>query len=341
MKLALRLAVSLLLITALFLFVVDWREVLGVLSGLTPGWLALAGLLITLDRALMTYKWALLLGVHGYSLSLLRGMTIYCASMVWGTVLPATVGADIVRATLVTRAGCRGVDAIASIVVERIIGFVAALLMGLISLAALRVLGVLDADYDRLWYAGAAGLALSLGLIFVSMSASMAERVMKLMPAAVRRLRIMERLEQLGGAYRSLGANRGVMTRFSVLTLLEQTFNIAIIWALARGLGVEVDALVMLGVVPLSILISRLPISFDGLGVFEAIFTGLLALAGVPPAAAVAIALAGRILHLLCFLPWWFVQVLRSGRMRPPPPAAPAQAAGGIAASTAPTSPRV
>jgi uncharacterized membrane protein YbhN (UPF0104 family) len=87
---------------------------------------------------------------------------------------------------------------------------------------------------------------------------------------------------------------------------------------LALGLGVDVNLLLLLGVLPISTLISRLPISFDGLGVFEAVFVGLLVLAGIGADAALAIAISGRIIQLFAFLPWWVVYVARSGAVRPP-----------------------
>jgi uncharacterized membrane protein YbhN (UPF0104 family) len=102
--------------------------------------------------------------------------------------------------------------------------------------------------------------------------------------------------------------------------VLEQVFSVIFPWTLAKGLGVDVDLLLLLGVLPISTLISRLPISFDGLGVFEAVFVGLLVLAGIGAEAALAIAISGRIIQLFAFLPWWFVHVARSGAVRPPTP---------------------
>jgi uncharacterized membrane protein YbhN (UPF0104 family) len=61
-----------------------------------------------------------------------------------------------------------------------------------------------------------------------------------------------------------------------------------------------------------------LPISFDGWGVYEAVFIGLLVLAGIDAAAALAMALSGRIIQVFAFLPWWIAYVARSGAISPP-----------------------
>jgi uncharacterized protein (TIRG00374 family) len=318
LKLAVRIAISILLVVLLLVYVVDLRQVGRILKGFEPAYLLLAVAAVTLDRALMTYKWTLLLGVQGYRLPLLRGMVIYCAAMLWGSVLPGTVGADAIRAVLVMRQGVRGAEAVASIIAERLVGFVAALLLGIVSLLILRSTGVLDATYDAAFYFGAAVLAGTLALIWISLRASLTGNATRLLPARVRESTLVVKLARMAEAYRSLGAARATIVAFGGLTLLEQMFAVALPWVLARGLGVPVNALILLGVFPLAMLISRLPISLDGLGVFEAVFVGLMSLARVPGEASLAIAISGRVIQLLCFLPWWLVQVAGAGGVKPP-----------------------
>jgi uncharacterized membrane protein YbhN (UPF0104 family) len=74
----------------------------------------------------------------------------------------------------------------------------------------------------------------------------------------------------------------------------------------------------LLAAVPLALLSSRLPLSFDGIGVYEGIFVSVMSLAGVEPAAALAIALAGRAFQTLAWLPWWGAHVLQAGSAKPP-----------------------
>jgi uncharacterized protein (TIRG00374 family) len=302
----------------LFVYVVDAPRVWRILRELQPAYLLLAVVVVTLDRALMTFKWNLLLKAQGYHLPLLRGMVIYCAAMLWGSVLPGTVGADAIRAVLVTRRGVRGPDAVASIIVERVVGFVAALVLGIASLVILRATGVLDATYDRAVYLGGGLLAVTIGLIGLSLSPAAQSRAPALLPRSLVESKPIAQLRRMTGAYQSLAAARGTIARFAGLTLAEQIFGVTLPWTLARGLGVAVDALVLLGVVRLCMLISRLPISVDGLGVFEAIFIGLMLLAGISAEASLAIALTGRVIQLVCFLPWWLAQVTNSGGIGPP-----------------------
>lgn len=318
MKLWLRIALSIALVVLLFTYVVDGREVLSILHRFETKYLLLAIIVVTLNRVLMTFKWTLLLRAQGYRLPLLQGVMIYCTSMVWGLALPTTVGADAIRAVMVTKRGFNGTDVVTSIVIERMVGFVLALALGLVSLVILRTIGVLDARFDSALYLGAAMLVGVTALLIAALNETLVGKVVAQLPRAVRDSKVMHYLDRFAAAYRSLGRARSTIAQFGALTVLEQVSSVMFPWTLAIGLGVEADLLLLLGVLPISTLMSRLPISFDGLGVFEAVFIGLLVLAGIDAAAALAIAISGRIIQLFAFLPWWVAYVARSGAVSPP-----------------------
>jgi glycosyltransferase 2 family protein len=319
MKLALQLAVSIAAVALLLVYVVDVREVAAVLRGFPAEYALLALLVATLDRVLMSYKWAVLVHAQGYRLSSLHAMTMYCAAMLWGSALPATVGADAVRAVLATKSGIRSTDVVASIIVERVVGFVWALVLGIVCLFVLRSAGVLDGRYDLIVFGSVAMLAGAIAIVLVSMNRPLMARAARLLPSRVQRTRLVARLGEVARASQSLGASRRAIAEFSALTVLEQVFALTLPLTLAIGLGVDLHPIVLMAIVPVAMLISRLPVSFDGLGIFEALFVGLFVLAGVSPEASFAIAIAGRVVQLIAVLPWWLVQVTWAGSVRPPP----------------------
>ncbi len=318
MKFWLRIGLSIALVVLLFTYVVDAREVVRILQRFDATYLLLSIVVVTLDRILMTFKWTLLLRAQGYRLPLLQGVTIYCTSMVWGMALPTTVGADAIRAVMVTKRGFNGTDVVTSIVIERMVGFVLALALGLVSLAILRTIGVLDARFDAALWIGIAMLVGVTALLIAALNEKLVGKIVAQLPQAVRNSKVMHYLDRFAVAYRSLGGARSTIAQFSALTVLEQVFAVIFPWTLALGLGVPVNLLLLLGVLPISTLLSRLPISFDGLGVFEAVFVGLMVLAGIDAAAALAIAISGRIIQLFAFLPWWVAHVAQAGAVRPP-----------------------
>lgn len=89
-------------------------------------------------------------------------------------------------------------------------------------------------------------------------------------------------------------------------------------YLIAFSIGINVDIVFMAGVVPLTLLFSRIPVSVEGFGVFEAIFATLMALGGVPGSEALAVALISRIIRLLVLSPWWLAYVWQTGSFKPP-----------------------
>jgi len=289
------------------------RRILDVFSGARLLFVILAFLTSTVDRMLMSFKWSLLLREHREELGLLRSTRLYCASMVWGMFLPSTLGADFIRLILGKRAGLKGSVTAASIAIERMVGFFVALVFGLAGLFLLSQLVELDGRFETIWRF--AGLTLAAGIVLFSLSFSRAlfDWIWKRIPRPARLARLAEKLKNLHEAYVGYRAQKGPMLAFAGLTFAEQLVTVVYIWLLAQALNVEVRLLFVVGVVPLTLLIARLPISLDGIGVFEGVFVALMGLAGVPGAEAVSVALLGRVVQVGSWLPWWAAYLFKEG----------------------------
>ena len=87
---------------------------------------------------------------------------------------------------------------------------------------------------------------------------------------------------------------------------------------MALALQLKFNVVFLLAAVPLAILISRLPISIDGLGVYEGIFIGIMSLGGMRPDDSLALSLAARVFQIVVWMPWWLMLVARTGALRPP-----------------------
>jgi uncharacterized protein (TIRG00374 family) len=318
MKLALKLVVTLILLGVIVWHLGGLEDVLGSVNRIDPRYIVLILLVNTADRAVMTFKWAWLLHGKGVHLPFFRGMRIYCASMVWGMFLPATMGADVIRAFSTSRLGLSGKEVVASIVIERMVGFLSALVFGLLSLIILSLLGSLDSRFDFVWWLGSATL-IGATIVF---AASFTQRAFDLVHGRILRRfwnnPVMARLRHLHETYRTYQDNKANLAIFFALTFGEQLMLIFLAWLIARGLGVEVGILYIAGAVPLAFLIARIPISIDGLGVFDGIFMLLMSFAGVRATEAIAICVVGRILQTASWLPWWLADVAANGSLIPP-----------------------
>jgi uncharacterized protein (TIRG00374 family) len=243
-------------------------------------------------------------------------MMVYCASAIWGLFLPTTVGSDAIRAYSTSRTGIDPKEVVASIIVERFIGFLSALVLAVLSLILLTHLGYLG---DRVVFAWLLGGGMLLGAVFLFV-VSVSERTFLLFHDkvlhGVKHRRIAQKLREFHDTYRSFAADRRNLFTFFGLTFGEQLLPILDTWLVARAMGIDVGVLYFAAALPLALLISRLPISIDGIGVFEGMFIVLMSLAGLSAAQAVAIAVVSRILGTITYIPWWFAYVISSRKLR-------------------------
>jgi glycosyltransferase 2 family protein len=323
MKTGLRIVVTLLLCALLLIYVADIHAVFQTLSHGDPFWVAVALLAFLLDRVIMSYKWGLLLAIRGYSISLVQKLMVYCSAMMWGLALPSTVGADGIRVMLVRRFGVRVDDTLATILVERGIGFIVALLTAVASLLILRTMLPQNSLYDYALAFGIAGLLGAIVILVFSFTSQALDSVLRLIPPRFSESKAVLMLARLHEAYVSLASDRRRIAAFSVLTLVEHIMVIICYALVAKALGVEFNPVFVFAAVPLAILVSRLPISLDGIGVYEGIFVAIMALGGVRPADALAVSLAARALQIVVWLPWWLMLAARTGMRPPTDPVAP------------------
>ncbi len=315
MKTALKVAVSAILVGVIVWMLGGIGEVGTQILRIDPLYIVPIVALVMIDRGLMAYKWSLLLRGRGIRLPFLHAMMVYCASAIWGLFLPTTVGSDAVRAYSTTRTGIDSKEVVASIVIERFMGFLSALVLAVLSLCLLTHLGYLG---DRVIFAWMLGGGMLLGAVFLFV-VSVNERAFLLFHDkvlhGVKHRRIVVKLREFHDIYRSFADDRRNLSTFFGLTFVEQLLPILDTWLVAQGMGIDVGVLYFAAALPLALLISRLPISIDGIGVFEGMFIVLMTLAGLSAAQAVAIAVVSRILSTVTYIPWWFAYVVsRQGR---------------------------
>jgi uncharacterized protein (TIRG00374 family) len=328
LKRPLQVTVALVLTGLLLYFFVDVRELAKVLGGVDAGWAVLTVVVITGDRLLMSFKWTLLLRVRGYRVPLTHALMVYCTAMVWGLALPSTLGADAIRAALIRRRGVEYRDSVATIMVERGVGFVSALGMGLLSVLTLRFVLPGAHEYDFLLVIGAAAMIVALLVLVLSFTQRAFDWFVALLPRRWQHAALIEKLARLHDTYRSLATDRRTLAWFTVLTGVQQMYLLGVTWMVARSLGMDVNLLYFLAAAPLAFLASRLPVSFDGIGVYEAIFVAVMSVSGLSPAQSFAIAACGRVYNLITWMPWFMVFLftrdssrldeLRRAEARPP-----------------------
>ena len=140
------------------------------------------------------------------------------------------------------------------------------------------------------------GALLAVGplLVFSSVGRWLASALVRLVPKAGAKVAI--KLPTTPGERRSL---QRVVVIFFGLTLLEQLMPLVTNTLTQRSLHLDVGFIQTLSVVPVIMFLSRLPISIDGIGVYEGLSVVLFGLMGLTTTEAFTLAVTGRFVSLV------------------------------------------
>ena len=297
-------------LTAFILWKSHPREVLAALTGADWRLIAVAVALVIADRALMAYRWVMLLCIidPAERPPLAEVMRIFFVSTFVGTFLPASVGGDAVRAFSMTQLNVRGRDAIASVFLDRMLGVASILLMAAVGLALARDLA------GNLTIVAALGLAsvicaATLLLIFSRAAAAVASRLLRRFPAALR-----DTGEGVLDSIRRYAAFRSSLVNVLAGSVAVQVLRIVQAYFLGSGLGIPLPPAVYFAFIPLILLVMLLPITFNGIGTSQAAFVWFFGRAGVGAPAAFALSVLFVALGVVGNLPGGLLYV--RGRKR-------------------------
>jgi uncharacterized protein (TIRG00374 family) len=298
-KWLLQVALSVLLLT-LVLFIVDLRVTFAELRQADLRWLGVGFGATIASRFVMGFKWNLLMRAKGILIPHIEVVRIYYVSGFLGLLLPATVGADVIRAIFVRGNNRPFADIVSSIIVERLLGLVMislAALAGGLALAEL-LLGP-DVPLGALLGIPMALFSISVGAIVFSVTDTARGFVERIALSLEGRKRLAPGgapLRKLYQSYWSYRLHKKVLLTFCALTVVEILTLVVWNYCAARALSIDLGLFEFMMIVPVFTLLVRLPISVAGLGVVEGSYVFFLGLMGIPSGAALA---AGLLAHAL------------------------------------------
>ncbi len=251
------------------------------------------------DRALMAYRWLVLLAPVPPETRppLVRLMRIFFVSTFVGTFLPASVGSDVVRAYAVGEEGVPLPMAVASVMMDRALGVLSILLLGLAAVVAVPqqappgVVTVL-----------VIGALVCVALAFVIFS----EHVATMMTAMFDRLpwsslqRLAHRLLEAVRTYRH---HHGALTNVVAGSLGVQVLRVLQAWLLGVALGITVPLSAYFVCIPIILLIMLLPVTMNGIGTSQVAFIWCFGAIGVGRAEAFALSVLFVALGIVGNLP--------------------------------------
>jgi uncharacterized membrane protein YbhN (UPF0104 family) len=228
------------------------------LGGFSLQSMAILTALLVADRALMLARWVRLMRTTT-DLPLRDLARIFLVSSFVGSFLPAGVGGDAARAVSVARHTNKPGAAVASVLVDRLLGLLAVAISGCLGVIVARELATEDL-YSLTLGASAVLLIGCLGALNADRLAAW------VIPARWRHwtpLRLLGKLSAELSAYRR---HAGVLWQVGVLSIVVQATRIVMAWVIGRSLGVALPIDYYLVFMPLNILIILIPVSLGGFG---------------------------------------------------------------------------
>ena len=261
----------------------------------TALWLAGAMALTLLSIVLSAWRWQTVLHAMGRPAPLRRLLSHYLAGQFVANVLPTTIGGDVLRVSRLARDNGRVPDSFASVVLERLTGWLVLPLITFLGLALNPPLQDLGRA-TQIAFSLACGTLVALVLLLVAVAAHRwgdidADKGWRRFLAAVTL-----------GLDRLRAQPRQAFSVIAVGFAYQLTLIAAAVMA-ARALGIPAAGpTALLAFFPAVAIAQVLPISISGLGVREGLFALFLRPPGVPTAQAVALGILLYVLNLLVSL---------------------------------------
>jgi uncharacterized protein (TIRG00374 family) len=249
----------------------------------TLGWLVGGLALYTLAVVLSTVRWAQVLQALDIPSDLPPLVSHTLAGMFVSNFLPSTVGGDVLRVTRLAAVNGQRHTSLASVVVERLTGF---LVLPFITLVAL--LG----NPTLLHFGQASRLTLTLAL--GTLAALVAILVVVGSPRVGERFAGRSWLGFVSAVHLGLARMRrdpGAALGVLVSALAYQLSMVAAAWMAGHAMGIQVGWSAMMAFIPIVSIAQVLPISVSGLGLREGALVILLVPLGVSSGQAVAFGL--------------------------------------------------
>jgi len=269
---------------------VGLAEVMETLANIHWGWYALAFLLFQLNAVIRAYRWYVLLRSLNDKPSLGYLTYLYYIGFFANNFIPSGFGGDLVKVVSLRQSHGHGAEALSSVLMERITGLVGSSLVALIAL--MWNLSVHAMTLDLPWILWVLIVVTAVGIplaFFIARWANPIGLLNRLYPKAPG-LPFYNKIENLVNTIHRYPM-RALIS--ALLISLPFTLNLILVqMAIALALGVHLPFRIFALFVPIIAIINLLPITFNGLGLREGIYTFLFVPVGVPAATAVSMSLA-------------------------------------------------
>ncbi len=267
------------------LWSLDIGKTFNTIRGIDLRYLIYAAVPYVLFIILSAWRWQVLLDFKKFNVRFGRTLIIYFISLFFNNLLPTTVGGDMMRVVYTMKN--RRADSLATVLVDRILGFI-----GLFILALLAVLYLLIQENETEFLPF---MIIGLTVVVVITYVFFSEKAYAFISPMINKIRVFklgERINRLHEAGTDFGGAWGVIALCIVLSVLIQiTLAVAPFFVLLGMGNYEVGLLPFFIYVPIINVISMIPVSLNGLGIRENSYVLLFSRVGLDGEVAFAMSL--------------------------------------------------
>ena len=257
----------------------DWRSVLGIVG------------VMVLQVIVAVFRWYRIMISKGVHISVRRSARYFWLGFFFNQLLPSSIGGDAIRGYCLVRDGQSVGRATLSVLLDRILGMAG--LVVLIALAIPCAMNLIN-NPEMQWGMMSALLVIITGFIAILFIDIFTRRFSS--------WRVMKGLTTLASDTRQLlGSRQGLgLVLFSVLIHI---LSIVVVGMLSSALSIKVDWIALTIIVPITTLLTTIPLSIAGWGVREGVMVVGLGYVGIAPEEALALSILYGLLTLVVALP--------------------------------------
>jgi uncharacterized membrane protein YbhN (UPF0104 family) len=268
------------------------RQIMSMMKRIGPLYFLAASFVYVSAQAISTFRWKLLLPEK---FTFRKLFSLYMIGAFFNSFLPGLVGGDVVKAYYLNKDAKKLGLTLASIFMDRYVGYVALMIVGLASYPfALRYFG--ESVYK--WAMPAIVCAFVVGsFLFFG-------------------LRLGRRFATMSDFYEyfvSLKSRKGVIAKAVLISLCVQIMGFSAVALLASAMGEDIPIFLLFVFLPIIITVTTVPISISGLGVREGAFVLLLGLIGISPELATSLSLSWFFSNFIGSIPGLVAYVRQTG----------------------------
>lgn len=285
---------------ALTIWTIGPKHLWDVFQGMQMGWFILGILMFGIVCAFGIYRWLLILRVQGLELRPGRAVSVFFIGHFFNAFMLGATGGDVVKAWYAAHeTHHKKAEAVATVIVDRIIGLLALFVIALIMMA---IYWRRTFEDSKLVWFSIATLGIVVGTVAITALGFWRGAADKLpgMRARLQRMPKYDLIRRMVEAYRIYASHPRLIWQTTLLSFGVHCFVILSIVCVGHALRIVpenglVDYFLYL---PIINSISAVPITISGFGVREGMYAVMFGEVGVTQSQAVALSLLGYLISL-------------------------------------------